>query len=152
MSVYENLKKLHIELPEPPAKGGIYIPVRQVGNLIFTSGVGPIVNGIPAFVGKIGKDLTIEEGELAARIVAINILSILHQFLTDLNRIKQVVKILGFVASAEKFGRQPQVINGASQLFVDVFGEIGQHARSAIGTNELPGNIPVEIEGIFEVK
>ena len=152
MSVYENLKKLHIELPGPPAKGGIYVPVRQVGNLIFTSGVGPMVNGAPAFVGKIGKDLTIEEGQLAARIVAINILSILHQYLTDLNRIKQVVKILGFVASAEKFGSQPQVINGASQLFVDVFGEIGQHARSAIGTNELPGDIPVEIEGIFEVK
>src|SRR4030065_1219772 len=150
MSVYDNLEEFHIELPSPPAKGGIYVPVRQVGNLIFTSGVGPIVNGTPAFVGKIGKDLTIEEGQLAARIVAINILSILHQYLTDLNRIKQVVKILGFVASAENFGSQPQVINGASQLFVDVFGENGQHTRSAIGTNELPGNIPVEIEGIFE--
>jgi enamine deaminase RidA (YjgF/YER057c/UK114 family) len=151
MSVYDNLIKMGIELPSPPAKGGIYLPVRQVGNLIFTSGVGPTVNGNPAFVGKVGKDLTIEEGQAAARIVAINILSILHQYLTDLNRIRQVVKILGFVASAENFGRQPQVINAASQLFVDVFGENGQHARSAIGTSELPGNIPVEIEGIFEV-
>ena len=152
MCVYENLKKLNITLPEPPPKGGIYVPVKQVGNLIFTSGSGPIVNGKPAFVGKVGKELTVEDGQKAARIVALNILGVLHQYLGDLNRVKNVVKILGFVASAENFGSQPQVINGASQLFIDVFGENGQHARSAIGTSELPGNIPVEIEGIFEIE
>lgn len=152
MNVYENLIKLNIELPTPPAKGGLYLPVRQVGNLLFTSGVGPIVNGTPAFVGKIGKDLTVDEGQMAARIVAINILSVLHFYLHDINRIKHVVKILGFIASAENFDSQPLVLNGASQLFIDVFGERGQHARSAIGTNVLPGNIPVEIEGIFEIE
>lgn len=152
MDVYENLKKLNIALPEPPVKGGLYVPVRQVGNLLFISGAGPIVNGQPAYTGKVGKDLTVEEGQNAARIVVINILSVLQAYLTDLNRIKMVVKLLGFVASAENFNDQPQVMNAASQLFVDVFGENGQHARSAIGTNELPQNIPVEIEGIFEVE
>ncbi len=152
MCVYENLKKMDITLPAPPPKGGIYVPVKQVGNLIFTSGAGPIVDGKPAFLGKVGKELSVEEGQKAAKIVAINILSMLHQYLGDLNRIKNVVKILGFVASADDFNDQPQVINGASQFLVDVFGEKGQHARSAISTNELPGNIPVEIEGVFEIE
>lgn len=151
MDVYENLKKLNIVLPEPPPKGGLYIPVRQTGNLLYTSGAGPAVNGVSKYLGKVGADLSIEEGQAAAKIVAVNILSVLHRYLQDLNRIKQVVKILGLVASAPNFGSQPMVINGASQLFIDVFGENGQHARSAIGTNELPGNIPVEIEGIFEI-
>jgi len=151
MLVYENLKKLDIVLPALPPKGGIYVSVKRVGNLLFTSGVGPIVNGKSVFTGKLGRDLSIEDGQKAARIAAINIISVLHDYLTDLNKIEQIVKILGFVASAEHFGNQPQVLNGASQLFVDVFGEKGQHARSAIGTSELPGNIPVEIEGIFEI-
>ncbi len=151
MDVYEKLKSLSIELPAPPAKGGLYTPVRQVGSLLFISGVGPMKDNKPVFIGKLGKELTVEEGQAAARIVAINILSVLDHYLKDLNRIKQVVKILAFVASAEGFDSQPMVINGASRLFIDVFGERGEHARSAIGTNILPGNIPVEIEGIFEI-
>ena len=151
MCIYENIKKLNITLPEPPPRGGIYVPVKQVGNLVYTSGQGPIVEGKPAFIGKVGKELSIEEGQEAAKIVVINMLSALHQYLGDLNKIKNVVKLLGFVASSEDFYSQPQVINGASQLLIDVFGDIGQHARSAIGTNVLPGNIPVEIEAIFEI-
>jgi enamine deaminase RidA (YjgF/YER057c/UK114 family) len=151
MCVYENLKKLNLELPAPPPPGGVYVPVKQVGNLLFTAGQGPTVDGKPIYTGKLGKDLTIEQGQEAAKVVALNMLSVLHQHLGDLNRIKNVVKLLGLVASAPGFGEQPRVVNAASQLLVDVFGEKGRHARSAIGTNELPGNIPVEIEGIFEV-
>jgi len=151
MDVYGNLKRLGLELPAPPAPGGLYAPVKQVGNLLYTSGQGSNVNGKSAFIGKVGSDLTIEQGQEAARIVALNILSVLHAYLGDLNKIKNVVKILGFVASAPGFGEQPKVINGASQLLIDVFGESGKHTRSAIGSNELPGNIPVEIEGIFEI-
>lgn len=152
MDVYENLTKFNITLNEPPPKGGLYIPVSQVGSLLFTSGIGPIINGTPIYMGKIGLDLNIEQGQEAARLVAINMLSVLHFYLQDLNRINKVVKILGFVASSNNFLSQPQVINSASQVFIDTFGECGQHARSAIGTNVLPGNIPVEIEGIFEIK
>ncbi|MHB1654693.1 MAG: RidA family protein [Desulfitobacteriaceae bacterium] len=151
MNVYENLEKLGLTLPVPPAIGGIYVPVKQVGNLLYTSGQGPSVNGKPAFTGKLGQDLTIEQGQEAARIIILNTLSVLHTYLGDLNKIKNVVKLLGFVASAPNFGDQPKVINGASQLLIDIFEEKGAHARSAIGTNELPGNFPVEIEAIFEI-
>jgi len=151
MNVYENLEKLGLTLPVPPAIGGIYVPVKQVGNLLYTSGQGPSVNGKPAYTGKLGQDLTIEQGQEAARITILNTLSVLHTYLGDLNKIKNVVKLLGFVASAPNFGDQPKVINGASQLLIDIFEENGAHARSAIGTNELPGNIPVEIEAIFEI-
>jgi len=151
MNVYENLEKLGLTLSVPPAIGGIYVPVKQVGNLLYTSGQGPSVNGKPAYTGKLGQDLTIEQGQEAARITILNTLSVLHAYLGDLNKIKNVVKLLGFVASAPNFGDQPKVINGASQLLIDIFEENGAHARSAIGTNELPGNIPVEIEAIFEI-
>lgn len=152
MNVYENLKKMNLELPPLPPRGGIYIPVRKVGNLLFTAGQGSTLNGVPVVQGKAGADVTLEEAQKAARIAAMNMLSILHDYTGDLNRIENVVKILGLVASAPGFGNQPQVINGASQLLIDVFGEAGQHARTAIGTNELPGNITVEIEGVFELK
>jgi len=152
MCVYENLKRLNLELPVPPPRGGVYVPVKQVGNILYTAGQGPIVDGKPAFTGKVGKDLSIEEGQEAARICILNTLSVVHQYLGDLNKIKNVVKLLGFVASIADFNSQPQVINGGSQLLVDIFGEKGQHARSAIGTNELPGNIPVEIEAIIEIE
>jgi Putative translation initiation inhibitor, yjgF family len=151
MCVYENLKKLNLQLPPPPPLGGIYVPVKKVGNLLYTSGQGPTLGGIPIIKGKVGSDLTIEEAQEASRSAVLNMLSQLHEFTGDLNTIKNVVKLLGFVASAVGFNDQPKVMNGASQLIVDIFGEKGRHARSAIGTNELPGNIPVEIEGIFEV-
>ena len=151
MDVYENLKKLNLTLPEAPPLGGLYVPTKRTGNLVYTSGQGPIVNGKPAVVGKVGAELTIEDGQKAARLCILNILSILQKEIGDLNKVKNVVKLLGFVASAPGFNSQPMVINGGSQLLIDVFGERGRHTRSAIGTNELPGNIAVEIEAIFEV-
>lgn len=137
----------------PPASepGGLYVPLKQVGTLIFTSGVGPMEQGRPAVIGKVGAELTVEQGQAAARLCILNTLTRLEKHLGSLDRVKSVVKLLGFVASAPGFDRQPQVINGASQLLIDIFGEAGRHARSAIGTSELPRGIPVEIEAIFEV-
>ncbi|MFA6506913.1 MAG: RidA family protein [Treponemataceae bacterium] len=151
MDAYENLRKLGLELPTPPPPGGLYVPVKQVGNFLYTSGQGATRNGKPLFTGKVGAELTVEEGQQAARLCVLNLLSVLHAFTGDLNRIKNVVKVLALVASAPGFGQQPLVVNGGSQLLIDVFGERGKHCRSAMGTNELPGNIPVEIEAIFEI-
>jgi enamine deaminase RidA (YjgF/YER057c/UK114 family) len=151
MNVYENLKRLKLVLPEAPPIGGLYVPIKQAGNLVYASGHIPSVGGKPAFTGKLGGKLSIEEGQEAARLCILNILSNLQNHLGDLNRVKNVVKVLGFVASAPGFNSQPLVINGGSQLLMDIFGECGRHARSAIGTNELPGDVPVEIEVIFEI-
>jgi enamine deaminase RidA (YjgF/YER057c/UK114 family) len=152
MDVNDRIKELGITLPPPPGPGGLYVAVKQVGNLVYTSGVGPLENGKPAVNGKVGAEVTVEEGQTAARLCILNTLSRLQEHLGDLNRVKNVVKVLGFVASAPGFGRQPEVLNGASQLLIDTFGDAGRHTRSAIGTSELPRNIPVEIEAIFEVE
>lgn len=152
MNVYDNLKKLGITLPEPPPKGGVYIPVNEFGDkFIYTSGFGPVKDGKPAFTGKAG-DVSIEYGQNAARLCIINILSAVEKKIGDLNKIKRAVKLLGFVASKDDFTKQPAVMNGASELLVDIFGENGGHARSAIGVNVLPDDITVEIELIFELK
>ena len=146
MDVYERLKELGIELPPAPPPGGLYSPIKLFGsNLVYTSGVGPTdPTGGAVYSGKVGTDLTLEEGQAAARLATINLLSVLHNHLGDLNRIKQIVKQLGFVAA---------VMNGSTQLLMDVFGDpAGRPARSAIATNVLPGNIPVEIELLIELK
>lgn len=149
--VYARLRELGLELPALPPKGGIYKPVRQLGNALYVSGQGATVKGVPAITGKVGSDRTIEEGQEAARLCVMNALSTLHNELGDLNKIRGLVKMLGFVQSAQSFSAQPKVIDGASALLRDIFGEDGVGARSAIGVNELPGNISVEIEFIFEV-
>lgn len=152
MDVYTKIRKLGYELPELPPKGGIYKSVKQVGNMLYVSGQGATNKGVPVVIGKIGAERTIEEGQEAARICALNALSTLHDYLGDLNKIKSLVKILAFVASADNFNQQPKIIDGASRLLADIFGEVkGIGARSAIGVNELPGNISVEIEFIFEI-
>lgn len=151
MDVYENLEKRNLSLPLPPPEGGIYTKVKQVGNILYVSGQGPTFEGKPLYTGKVGGEISLEEGQEAARVCAMNIMSCLQEYLGDLNRVKNVVKLLAFVASAEGFGDQPKVINAASGLFEDIFEEKGKHARSAIGTNELPANIPVEIEAIIEI-
>jgi len=152
MDIYKRLDELGVKLPAPPPLGGIYVPVKQIGNMLYVSGQGPTENGAPLVTGKVGQERSIEDGQYAARLCVLNALSNLHQFLGDLNKIKSVVKLLVFVASAEGFGRQPEVANGASQLLVDIFGkERGVGVRSAIGTNELPIGITVEIEFIFEI-
>ncbi|MCI6153288.1 RidA family protein [Fusobacterium perfoetens] len=154
MDVYENLKKLNIKLLDPTPKGGIYSITKEFGNkLVYVSGTAPWNSVDENIVGKLGKDLTIEEGQEAARRCLINILSNLHHELGDLNKIKSFVKILGFVASAENFYEHPKVIDGASKLLKEIFGEeIGLPTRSAIGVSSLPWNIPVEIELILELK
>ena len=150
-NIYEKLKALNIELPPPPKAMGLYLPVKIVGNMAYVSGQGPLANGKLTCTGKVGKDVTTEQAQTAARQIALNTLALLHEYVGDLNKIKSVVKVLGFVASAEGFNEQPIVINAFSQVFVDVFGESGRHARSAVGTNELPMDISVEIESIFEI-
>ena len=154
MNVYDRLEELGIKLLDPTPKGGIYRLVRPYGDhLLYVSGTAPHNAVDSNMAGKLGSEYTIEEGQEAARRCMINIISNLHHELGDLNRIKQFVKLLGFVASAPDFYEHPQVINGASQLLKDVFGdEIGLPARSAIGVAALPWNIPVEIELILELK
>lgn len=152
MDVYEKLKELKINLPAVPPKGGIYKPVKQINNILYVSGQGATRNGKPVITGKMGKDRTIEEGQEASRICTLNALSCLQEYLIDLNKIKSVVKILAFVASASGFNSQPEVVNGSSELLAAIWGsENGIGARSAISTNELPGNVTVEIEFMFEV-
>ncbi|MBD1382025.1 RidA family protein [Metabacillus arenae] len=152
MSIEARIKELNIVLQEVNTPKFSYIPVNQTGNLVYTSGQDCRVNGELILKGKLGKDLTIEEGQKAARQCVINCLSVLKWHLGSLDRVKKIVKLLGFVQSEEGFKDQPYVMNGASDLLIDVFGEKGKHARSAIGTNELPFDTPVEIEIIVEVE
>ena len=152
MDIYQRLNELEITLPSPPPCAGIYKPVKQVGNMLYISGQGCTENGVPVVTGKVGLERTVEDGQYAARLCGLNALSVLHQYLGDLNQIKSVVKLLAFVASADGFTQQPKVANGASQLLLDLFGEErGVGARSAIGVNELPGGMTAEIEFIFEI-
>jgi enamine deaminase RidA (YjgF/YER057c/UK114 family) len=142
---------LGLELPPAPPKGGIYKPVRKLGNALYVSGHTASKNGVQVVTGKVGAERSIEDGQGAARLCTLNALASLQDFLGDLGKIKGLVKTLGFVQSADGFNQQPKVIDGASQLLRDLFGEDGVGARSAIGVNELPGNVTVEIEFIFEV-
>ena len=151
MNVYENLASHGIKLPEKLTAAGLYKPVNQTGCLLFVSGQGSIEQG-KRLTGRLGENVTVERGQYAARVCAINTLSALEDYLGDLNRIKRCVKILGFVAGTDDFTEQAQVINGASQVFMDAFGEEGRHARSAIGTNSLPLGLTVEVESIFEIE
>ena len=150
--LYQRLKELSIELPKTPARGGLYAPIKQAGTMLHVSGHIPTAEGKVAFTGKVGAERTVEEGQAAARLCMLNILSQLHAFLGNLNRLKGPVRILAWVASAPGFGGQPVVVDAASQLLIDLFGEEGWCARSAIGTNELPLDVTVEIEAVFELK
>lgn len=151
MDVYAKMKEIGIALPTPPAKGGLYTPVVEFGDhLLYCSGCGPQLEGA-SIEGKLGRDLTVEQGQEAARRCMLNLLANLDAKLGDLNRIKRFVKVLAFVNSADDFAQQPQVVNGGSQLLMDLFGEErGLPARTAIGVNATPGNIAVEIELLAE--
>lgn len=152
MSIEENLKKLSIILPEAPNPVGAYVAYRQSENLVFISGQISLRSNGDLIKGKIGLDLTLEEGREAAEICAINILSQIKSACHgDLNRVKSCVKITGFVNSNDKFIDQPKVINGASELLVKILEEKGRHSRAAISVNSLPLGAAVEIEAIFEV-
>ena len=152
MDVYEKLKEKGIVLPPPPPRGGVYTPVQEFGEkFLYCSGCGPDIGDGNVITGKLGKDLTLEEGQKAAYNCMLNLLSNLNAKTGDLNRIKRFVKVLGFVNSADGFAQQPQVINGFSAPLAEIFGEEkGLPARTAIGTNATPGNIAVEIEVLVE--
>lgn len=146
------LEELGIELPEPPSPAASYVPSQQAGNLVYVSGQDCRRDGVLIHEGKVGSDLTLEEGQEAARQTAINCLAVLNAHLGDLDRVRQVVELFGFVNSAAGFVEQPYVINGASDLFEEVFGERGRHSRIAVSANELPFNTPVEVKLIVEVE
>jgi len=147
----KNLEELNITLSEPSSPVANYVNAVRSGNLIFLSGKGPLQSNGENIEGKVGTDLTIEEGYEAARITGINQLSVLKAELGNLNKVVRVVKVLGMVNAAPDFSDHPKVINGYSDLMVAVFGERGKHARAAVGMGSLPGNIAVEIEMIVEV-
>jgi enamine deaminase RidA (YjgF/YER057c/UK114 family) len=151
MGYEDTLKSLGLELPEAPKPVATYVPAVRTGSLLFLSGVLPMRNGQLAYAGKLGRDLGVAEGVEAAKVAMLNALAIAKQELGSLDRISQVVKVVGHVASAEGFTDQPQVLNGASDLLVAIFGEAGRHARVATGAAELPRRAAVEIEVILAV-
>ena len=152
MNTHENaIDAIERELPSAPVPVANYVPVRQVGNLVFTSGQTPTRDGVLTISGKLGRDLSIEQGQDASATAVLNCLSALRQHLGSLDRIISVVSLTGYVASAEGFGDQPAVINGASLVLERAFGDKGRHARAAVGVAELPGQAPVEISMIVEV-
>jgi len=146
------LQQLGLTLPPLPEPFGNRVRAVRTGNLIFQAGVAPRRADDSTVTGKLGRDLTVEQGYEAARLCALNLLANLKEAIGDLDKVTRVVKLLGMVNSDPEFGEQPKVINGASDLFVEVFGEKGRHARSAVGMGALPGGIAVEIESIVEVE
>ena len=152
MKVEKKLKNMGLELSEPSAPVGNYIGAVRTGNLLFVSGHGPRRGGKLAMVGKVGRDLTPEQGYEAAKVAMLHCLGTVQRELGNLDRVKRVVKLLGMVNCTEEFTEHPKVINGASDLLVELFGEAGRHARSAVGMQSLPMNIPVEIEMVLEVE
>ncbi|MDD4168815.1 MAG: RidA family protein [Desulfotomaculaceae bacterium] len=152
MSFEEKLGLLGITIPAAPTPVAAYIPAVLSGSFVYTSGQLPIVDGKLKFAGKLDRDLTTEEGYQAARLCAINCLAAIKGVLGSLDNISRVVKVTGFVNSLAGFNRQPQVVNGASEFLCEVFGELGKHARSAVGVSELPLDAAVEVELIIEAK
>ena len=151
MGVEEKLKELGLELPPPATPMANYVPAVRSGNLVFLSGHGPVEKD-RIIRGKLGRDLTVEEGYQAARIVAIGLLGSLKGVVGNLDKVRRIVKLLGMVNCEPTFLEHPKVVNGASDLLVEVFGDRGRHARSAVGMNALPVDIAVEIEMIAEVE
>ena len=151
MSAEAKIVELGLELPPAPPKGGVYKPVVIVNNLAYVSGHGPYQSDGTYQAGRLGEDMTLEEGQAAARQVGLALLATMNAELGSLDRVKRVIKTLALVNSTADFVEQPQTINGFSELFGEVFGDDGIGARSALGTNVLPGNIPVEIEIIVEI-
>ncbi len=152
MNAERKLKELGIMLPEASKPVANYVRAVRTGNLLFVSGHGPYRDGTTLIFGKLGKELNLEEGYKSARNVALNCLASIRGSLGSLDKVKRVVKLLGMVNCTEDFKDQPKVINGASDLLVEIFGEEGLHARSAVGMQSLPSQIPVEIEMILEVE
>ena len=150
--ISEKLKKLNLEIPDAPAPVGAYVAFKIIGNLLYISGQLPLDKNGKLIKGKIGKELSVEQGQQAAKLCAINIISQAKKAVNnDLDKIKNCVKITGYVNSSDDFTQQPQIINPASELLSSLFGEIGKHTRAAVSVNSLPLGAAVEIDCIFEV-
>lgn len=152
ISTAARLEELGVKLPAVSAPLAAYVSAKRLGNTLYISGQGPIVDGKIVAQGKLGRDLSIEDGIAAARLSAVNALAAIAHAIGDLDRVRGIVKLNGYVNSADDFDKQHLVINGASEFLVSVLGERGKHARAAIGTNALPMNMPVEIELVVEVE
>ncbi len=150
MSISVRLTELGIVLPEVAKPAGAYVPAVISGNLVFTAGQIPLVDGKLVATGKVGKEITVEQAKDIARVCALNAVAAVKGVLGDLDRVKKIVKVVGFVASEPGFTQQPAVVNGASELLQEIFGECGIHARSAVGVAVLPLDAPVEVELIVE--
>jgi enamine deaminase RidA (YjgF/YER057c/UK114 family) len=147
----ERLQELGVSLPAPVAPVAAYVPCVRTGNLVYVSGQVPMVDGEPGHLGHLGDDVDLEDGRAAARTCAVNVLAALKAELGELSRVRRVVKVTGFVASTPGFTDMPKVVNAASELFGEVFGDAGRHARAAVGVAALPLGVPVEVEAIVEV-
>jgi len=152
MSIEEKLKELGIELKSPPTPVANYIPVQQTGNLIYLSGQGPRDESGNFITGIVGSDISAEEAYDLSRNTAINLLSAMNAYLGSLDKVVKIVKVFGMVNAEQNFIDHPKVINGCSDFFVEIFGDKGRHARSAVGMGSLPNNMAVEIEIIVEVE
>ena len=152
-TIEARLKELGIELPEAPAPAANYVPWVISGKTVYVAGQIPLVKGEIKGIGKLGRDLTVDQGKAIARICALNLIAQAKSAAGgDLDRIARVIKLGGFVNGTDDFTRQPEVVNGASDLMVEVFGDAGRHARFAVGPNQLPRGVAVEVEGTFELK
>ena len=150
--VESKLSELKLSLPDAPKPVAAYIPAKQTGKLVFTAGQLPMVNGELISKGLLGQDVEIDEANKAARICTLNALAAIKGVIGDLDRIKQIVRVVGYVSSVPTFTQQPAVVNGASELLLEIFGENGKHARSAVGMAVLPLNASVEIELTVEIE
>jgi len=151
MSPEDKLKELGIKLPEAPKPLGSYVPSVQIGNVFYLSGMLPLINGTLIRTGRVGESVSLDEAREDAKTATINALSVLKSSIGNLDKVKRCIKISGYIASAPDFTEQPKVLNAASDLIFEVFGEAGRHVRTAVGVNVLPLNSTVEIEFIFEV-
>jgi enamine deaminase RidA (YjgF/YER057c/UK114 family) len=150
--IEQRIKELGIVWPKVPEPQAAYIPTIQTGQLIYTAGMSSIQNGVRTYVGRLGEDLTVEEGYQSARLCAINCLAAIRKHTGSLDQVKRVVKLTGFIRSSTSFTEQHKVLNGASDVIEAIFGDSGKHVRSAIGVNELPFGICVEVEMIVELQ
>ena len=148
-----HLASLGMKIPEPGEAAGNYVGSVVAGNLVFLAGQVPLENGVRKFIGKLGREFTIEEGQQAAQLAAFNMLARLKTACGgDLDRVMRCVKLVGFVNATEDFTEHPKVINGASDLVVKIFGDSGRHARSAVGVGSLPSGVAVEVDGVFQIR
>lgn len=152
MGFEAKLQEMGIAVPDVPKPVAAYVPAVRIGDIIYTSGQIPFVDGKVQYKGKVGADITLEDGYAAARVCVVNCLAAVKSLAGSLDNIEKIIKVVGFVNSAAGFTDQPKVINGASELLAEVFGEAGAHARSAVGVAELPVDSAVEVELIVKVK